>query len=175
MRAKVLFVAFLCTFAIAAIPSKVKHRKGRAKRGPVVVQKLAAPRMMRAVLNDEAPPPVFDVSTDWSLNLNQPDQTLYDQMSAVLTGVTAVPNDRTNFYSAVGGITSWSGMVESVTNNNGTYTVTVSVFPVFDTFGQSVATDYSELYSIDQNNAVTYLGFQDPNNWAGQALAVVID
>ena len=114
------------------------------------------------------PPSFDDLTVDWGLTLDQDQQLLYEEMIAVLGGVTTVPNDRGAFYSALNGqIAGWSGMVTDVTENNGVSIVTVLVAPYLDTPMFNVDGNYSEQYAVDQNNDVTYLGFLDPDNASG--------
>ena len=119
-------------------------------------------------------PPFWDVGVDWGLQLDAETQALYQQMANLFSTVNAVPNDRLNYYSAVNDppnwtIQNWTGLVTGVAaNGDGTYQVTVTANPCF---AQSttlvILSDYSEIYHVDQNNNATYVGFSDPNNWAG--------
>ena len=150
----------------AALPKPKAVPKHAVRGGAVAAQ----PPVMAAA----ADTPFWNVTVLWSLNLDGPTQALYQQMANLLSGVNAVPNDRLNYYSAVNDpptwvIQSWSGMVSNVVANpDGSYQVTVTANPLFA--GQSslsLLSDYSEIYNIDQDNNINYVGFSDPNNWAG--------
>jgi len=168
----------VCAFVICSVGLLVaatpKSRYPRPIKPGTVVMKQANPPILRA--QAEPAPPFFNISVAWSLELDQAQQTLYGQMATILSGVTDVPPSRTNYYSDVGPIDSWKGMVNSVITTNGINTVNVAVFPILTgNDSTSVVSDYSEQYSIDQNNVVTYLGFTDPNGWAGQTPAYLTD
>lgn len=175
MRGRILVVACLCVVGIAATP-KARGRRPKVVKPGTVISKdaMVLPTMQRF---DALLTPVWEVEADWSLELNESDQALYDQVAATLTGVSDIPNDRTNYYSAVNNtpgytINGWTGLVNSVTpDGNGGYNVTVSVDPKLSTtqFGlyTDMESDYSEQYSINANNNVTYLGFLDPQGLAG--------
>ena len=116
--------------------------------------------------------PVFPVAVDTGLDLDQATLALYQQMATQLSGNAAVPNDRTNYYSAfrnmphyqIGG---WAGIVEDVQAVNGGNLVTVQVVPLFTTTATGVLNDYTEQYLIGNDGSIAYQGFADPNGWAG--------
>lgn len=121
------------------------------------------------------PQPFWRVSVSWGLQLDANTQALYQHMADLLSGVTAVPNDRLNYYSAVNRppdwvIGGWTGMVTDVQPSvGGGHVVTVTANPVFpDWTSVTIFSDYSEHYNIDQFNNIVYVGFSDPNNWAGK-------
>jgi len=126
----------------------------------------------------------WSVRVDWTLNLNNQQEALYQQMTTLLSNNTTIPQDRLNYYSAVNNpptyvISGWGGVLTNVQQQgNGTYLLTVSVCPFFSAaalFGSSteVFTDYSEQYSVDANNSLSYVGFLDPKGWAGQMPAMM--
>jgi hypothetical protein len=45
--------------------------------------------------------PSWSVAVDFTLNLNPETKALYQQMTSAISGYTAVPDDRLNYYSAV--------------------------------------------------------------------------
>ena len=123
-------------------------------------------------------PPVFPVEVDPNLSLDANTQALFQQMATLLSGNPAVPNNRTNFYSAViatAGLTvnNWEGWVENVQAMNGGNLVTVAVFPSLSStdYGDSLAidTNYYEQYFV-LNGSHTYSGFLDPLNESGLPL-----
>lgn len=119
----------------------------------------------------------WSVQVDWTLDLNNQQETLYQQMATLMSGYTTVPQDRTNFYSGVSGtytINGWGGVLNNVKQqSNGTYLLTITVSPFI---AQGVIlTDYQEQYSVDANNNVTYAGFLDPLGWAGESLSVTTE
>lgn len=60
-------------------------------------------------------------------------QATYQQMATLISGYTAVPGDRTNYYSAViNDVDHWTGSLSNVqAAPGGGYTVTVMVGPIF--------------------------------------------
>lgn len=117
-------------------PPRPKHKHFNA--GPAAYHPLA-------VRDDALPPrPVWDVGVDWSLQLDPDTQALYQRMADLLSGVTTVPNDRLNYYSAVNKppdwvIERWSGLVTNVQPAaGGGYTVTVTANPHFTNMGPNL-------------------------------------
>ncbi len=120
----------------------------------------------------------WPVTILWTLNLNQNQQNLYEEMALVLSSYTTVPQDRLDYYSAVNSppgsvINGWSGVLTNVqAEAGGSYLVTVLVSPYLSTatYGAvtSVDTDYSEQFTINANDQVTYVGFLDPLGYAGE-------
>jgi len=188
MRPRTVAVATVAALGLALLINSVYGQRSprRARKTPAPA---AGPQMkhafapeLRAVAAADQTPPVPWVSVDWSLTLNASDQALYQRMATLLSGVTAVPNDRLNYYSAViNDIGSWGGLVSIVqSDNNGGYVVTVPVSGCvlsghLGGSSMTLFTDYSELYHIDANNNVTYAGFLDPNGWAGSMPGMSVD
>jgi hypothetical protein len=173
LRTKIVCILVLCSVGLLIAATSRSRFPQPIKPGTVITKK-ANPPIIRALADPVRP--FFDVSVDWSLKLDQSRRTLYGRMATVLSGVTALPKDRTNYYSGVGQVSRWTGMVNSVTTNNGINTVNVSVFAKLAAIDSAtLLSDYSEQYSIDQNNVVTYLGFTDPNGWAGSTPMIIID
>jgi hypothetical protein len=138
----------------------------------------AAPQAMAPIRSA-----LWQVDVDWSLALDPNSAALYAQMGTLVSGFPAVPNDRMNYYAAVSlppdyVISGWAGLVTDVSPiNNGGYVVTISVTPLLATIAYGdptvVSTNYSEQFSVDGNNSVTYLGFLDPLGLSGQDPMVI--
>jgi hypothetical protein len=189
MRTRIVIMLLVCLISVAAGAKRSTSRRsrGNAAQTPVVIQKdvksiQVAPRVL--ALDDPAPP-FFDVSVDWSLELTATEQALYQQMATDLCTVTALPTARTTFFSGITNfhMNTWTGMVQNVvTNGDGTYTVTVNVAPVLsyadgtETTYRVSSSGYTEQYTIDQTDVVTYVSSQDPLGMSGQApLALMVD
>lgn len=151
-------------------------KPNKSKRAGVVNRRAtrnSAPMAASAV----DPTPIFSVVVDPSLNLDPDTMAIYQQMAAQLNDYPAIPNDRTNYYSAVNSppdyiIAYWEGIVRNVQANGGGYQVTVSVIPNLSSTDYGPATtipssDYTETYWIANGN-IQYVGFSDPNGLAGQ-------
>lgn len=185
MRTRIVIVLVLCLIGVVAVPKRSADRRSRDNGAgtPFVIPKNVEVAPMMLAL-DAPGSPFFNVDVDWSLQLSQADQTLYQQMATDLCAVTAVPAARTTFFSGVTGyqMNSWGGMVQNVvTNGDGTHTVTVSVAPILSNGDGSETTasvpdgGYTEQYNIDQKHVATYLSSQDPLGLAGQFIALMID
>jgi len=151
-----------------------------AARGePVPIRKDSIPKSRTPgrpkFLAQTAPtPPTPWVTVISGLTLDANTRTLYQQMANLVSGFTAVPNDRVNYYSAViNDIANWTGSLTSVQSTaQGGYVVTVLVVGEVaedKLYGSSgcLITDYSEIHNLDANNNVTYAGFTDPDGLAG--------
>ena len=184
MRLWTVFVLALVASSTAFVVGVARGQRARsgnpraAAMGPAEKRPLT-PLIPEVQLADE-PPPAPWVEVDWGLTLDLDSQVLYQQMADLISGVTAVPTDRVNYYSAViDSVSSWAGGVMDVQAVGNSYVVTVQVDPLFAEGSRvgssaSVLSDYSEIYCVDADNTVTYLGFSDPNGWAGQAPCVVV-
>jgi hypothetical protein len=181
MKSRILFVVFLCLVGVAAMPQAQKRRQ---KVAPIPAPNGAVPKIEAVVQQFEeldvlSQTPIWRVDVDWGLTLNQGDLALYQQAASVLTSVSAIPNDRLNYYAAIT-VNNWTGLVTDVQpDGNGGYIVTATVDPLMDSteYGSSgsMLSDYSETYAIAIDGSVTYLGFHDPNGWAGLATEFAFD
>jgi len=118
------------------------------------------------------------VEVDWSLKLDPKTEALYKRMATVVSGYKAIPKDRLNYYAAVNNppdylIHGWGGMLNNVQPlPNGGYLLTVSVEADLSVTAWRIpmmySSDYSEQFSVDVNNKLEYVGFLDPNGWAGK-------
>lgn len=140
------------------------------------IQASAAPAQFATAQSSPSP----WVSVEWGLTLDVNTRALYQHMADVLSAVTAVPNSRLNYYSAVvNDIAGWSGMVTNVQAvAGGGYSVTISVEAnpaAGSQYGDAAKfySDYSETYHIDVNNNVTFAGSDDPEGLSGLVPAVV--
>ena len=183
MRRRIFLVACLCLVGITIASQARKQRQEPAPGGAVRKMANLAPQLQK--LDAHPPAPVWSVDVDWGLTLNQTDLALYQQVAATLTGVNAVPNDRTRYYAAIidppdSDVHNWNGLVTDVqADGNGGFVVTATVDPLMDLteYGSSgsMRSDYAERWLIAADGTVAYLGFLDPNGWAGLATAFAFD
>ncbi len=149
-------------------------QKNRANNVTRYQQKYAPPPFQMVRVSVIGNNPVFPVSVDSGLTLDQTTQALYQQMATTLTGYATVPNDRTNYFSALNNNADfqfgwWAGTIENVQTINGGHVVTVGVYPVFTNRATVlVPNDYTEQYLVGNNGSITYQGSADPNGYAGQ-------
>jgi hypothetical protein len=117
-------------------------------------------------------------------NLDQNTQQLYQSMQNSLNGSTFVPNDRTNYYSAVINVNGfvlndWGGIITNVQPNANGFLVTVDVVPSLssDTVGPNAIicdSDYSEQYQVFGDGSFQYVGFLDTQGLAGQMPRTIV-
>jgi len=188
MRQRVIAATALAALALAWLMQSVYgQREARrvarrqaaqvANGQPLPIRKSSLPRPYlgaRFLAAAQTPPRPW-VTVLLGLNLDANTQTLYQQMATLLSGVTAVPNDRVNYDSAViNDIANWQASLSNVqSDGSGGHAVTLRVGPVIAEgkwFGSSgtMASDYTEIYHVDSKNNITYVGFTDPNGSAGQ-------
>jgi hypothetical protein len=158
-------------------PRHGSMRPSQSSNAAQAQPKFAHPPFSLPRMADFTGPPgaqVFPVYIDSEMNLDPTTQALYQQMATTLTGYAVVPNDRTNYFSALNNnpdfqFNYWTGVVLNVQAVAGGNLVTVGVDPVF-TNRASVLTpcDYSEQYLVGNDGSITYQGFSDPNGYAGQ-------
>ena len=125
--------------------------------------------------------PSFGTVTVWGIDTLDPDtQVLYRQLADAVATVQVVPNDRLNFYAYHNDGVNWiigswgSSVTDAQPNPNGGYDVTLVVGPAFAKTPYEaqicVSGGYSEVYWVDPNGNVQFLGAQDPDNRAGGPL-----
>jgi hypothetical protein len=186
---RLLLTGFAAVCAVSTTLAVVHARqravpKSSGGPGPIAkagsgapVSVVPAPKKGGSVLLANAAQSSWPVSVYSALNLTEGQQALYNDMALAVSGYTTVPQDRLNYYSAVNSppnyvINGWGGIITNVAaQDGGTYLVTVAVFPYLSTaaLGAStmVGSDYSEQYSVDESENVTYAGFLDPQGLAG--------
>ena len=129
------------------------------------------------------PAPSFAYVTVWGIsNLDPATGALYQNLANAIAGFPGVPNDRGVYFSYYNDgvnwiIGSWAASVsEAAADGNGGYNVTVLVGPIFTTvpqgFGNALG-NYTEVFNVDANGVVTFVGSQDPEGWAGRRLIEV--
>ncbi len=121
--------------------------------------------------------PSFTDVTVWSDSLDPQTQTLYQNLASAIAGFSGVPDVRSAYYSYYNDGTNWAiaswgaSVLGAVPDGNGGYNVTLTVGPNFSiSTGTYVVGDYSEIFNVDANGVVTYVGSQDPDNSGGGPL-----
>jgi hypothetical protein len=111
-------------------------------------------------------------------NLDANTQQLYQSMSDALDGFADVPNDRSNYYSAVNNVNGfvvlgWGGCITNVQPNGNGNLVTIAVTPPLAADGVGalaliIDSEYAEQYQVFADGTFQYVGFLDPLGFAGQ-------
>jgi hypothetical protein len=182
-RALVVGLCVVVAACIAAAPAVRRSRSRGAQvhhaaPGTVIHKEAFVPAQMAVVQPDDAQP-AWAVDVLSLETLNAQDQQLYQNMANILSGVAAIPNARTTFWSAVASnITGWGGSVSNVTpDGTGGYVVTVITSPnITLNTGESptAAANYSEQWHVDAQNNATFVQSLDPDGHAGQPPALVV-
>jgi hypothetical protein len=130
-----------------------------------------ATRPGRRVSASQVQPPSFASVTVWGLtDLDPQTQALYQNLANAIAGFTGAPDARAAYYSYYNdgvnwAIGSWSAsVVDAAPDGNGGYNVTLPVGPIFTTTPQTangVCGGYQEIFNVDANGGVTYVGWQD--------------
>ncbi len=162
---------------------RVNSRKGLSRNATpndaTEVQLKYSPPDKAAHFADANSDPVFPVSVDSSVSLDQATLNLHQQMANALSGYATVPNSRTNYFSALNNHPEftfgyWGATLENVQTVAGGNVVTVYVYPVFTNRSSILSpNDYTEQYLIGNDGSITYQGSADPNGYAGQMPSVI--